>query len=245
MNEQQFAELAAGYALHALSPDDEAAFETARREHPEWENHVTADLRTSAMLAGVVPGVAPPPSIRDALMAGIGGVAAPVPGTPPRDTAAPTSSRGRRARRWFVLAASLALLVGAGWGAVVVGQQLNRPPSIVALEEIRSAPDAQSETAPIEGGGRVTAHWSPSVGEVVLVAEGLPAIGADRDFELWFVRDGTAIAAGLMAADDRSATAVLEGAMEPGDVVAVTVEPAGGSPTGRPTSEPIVAIPIT
>jgi anti-sigma-K factor RskA len=31
--------------------------------------------------------------------------------------------------------------------------------------------------------------------------------------------------------------------MEPGDVIAVTVEPQGGSPTGEPTSEPIVAIP--
>ena len=31
---------------------------------------------------------------------------------------------------------------------------------------------------------------------------------------------------------------LLEGTMEPGDVIAVTVEPQGGSPTGEPTSEP-------
>ena len=37
MNEQEFAELAAGYALDALSPEDRSAFETARAQHPEWE----------------------------------------------------------------------------------------------------------------------------------------------------------------------------------------------------------------
>jgi anti-sigma-K factor RskA len=31
--------------------------------------------------------------------------------------------------------------------------------------------------------------------------------------------------------------------MEPGDVIAVTVEPQGGSPTGEPSSDPIVEIP--
>ena len=36
---------------------------------------------------------------------------------------------------------------------------------------------------------------------------------------------------------------LLEGTMKPGDTIAVTVEQQGGSPTGEPTSDPIVAIP--
>jgi anti-sigma-K factor RskA len=31
--------------------------------------------------------------------------------------------------------------------------------------------------------------------------------------------------------------------MSPGDIIAVTVEPAGGSPTGEPSGDPILAIP--
>ena len=31
--------------------------------------------------------------------------------------------------------------------------------------------------------------------------------------------------------------------MQPGDTIAVTVEPAGGSPSGAPTTAPIIAIP--
>ena len=76
----------------------------------------------------------------------------------------------------------------------------------------------------------------------MLVSDGLPTIADDESFELWFVRDGAAISAGTFTSEDGTATALLDGAMEPGDVIAVTVEQAGGSPTGQPTSDPIVAI---
>ncbi len=51
MNVQEFAELAAGYALDALSPDDAEAFEAALAEHPEWASIVEADAATVADLA--------------------------------------------------------------------------------------------------------------------------------------------------------------------------------------------------
>ena len=36
MNVHEFAELAAGHALHALSPEDQQAYEVALAAHPEW-----------------------------------------------------------------------------------------------------------------------------------------------------------------------------------------------------------------
>ena len=63
-------------------------------------------------------------------------------------------------------------------------------------------------------------------------------------YELWFVREGTAVSAGQFDTDSSgAATVALDGTVEEGDVIAVTVEPDGGSPTGEPTSEPIVALP--
>ncbi|MCR2762585.1 anti-sigma factor [Microbacterium sp. zg.B48] len=263
MNEQDFAELAAGYVLHALSPEDTDAFRAARRQHPEWEHYVTADAATAALLAEAVVEVQPPQGVRAALLVQIAGSGRPVevaplspdtaadsplpPAEPPRRTSsggtgAPAPG-GWRPRAWFTLAASLVLLVGVGWGAVFVGQQLNPPASVVALNEIEAAPDAQAETVTLPEGGEATAHWAESVGKVVLVTDGLPEIAEDKSYELWFVRDGEPISAGVFAADDGSATALLSGAMEPGDVIAVTVEVAGGSPTGLPTTDPIVAIP--
>ncbi len=123
-----------------------------------------------------------------------------------------------------------------------VGDQLTTPASVVALDEIEASPDAQSETVTLSDGGEATAHWSETVGKAVLVTDGLPTLADDQSYELWFVRDGAPISAGTFTADDGSATALLAGAMEPGDVIAVTVEVAGGSPTGQPTSEPIVMI---
>jgi anti-sigma-K factor RskA len=247
VNEQEFAELAAGHVLHALSPDDETAFETARRQHPEWEHHVRTDAETAALLADDVSDVAPPPAVRSALLAQIAATADPTPAlradrrtsTPEPEAAKP---RRWRARSWFALAASLALLVGVGWGAVSVSERLNTPASVVALDQIQSADDAQSETVTLSDGGEVTAHWSESIGHAVLVSDGLPAITDDESFELWFVRDGAAIPAGTFTSEDGTATALLEGSIESGDVIAVTVEPAGGSPSGQPTSDPIVAI---
>ena len=62
VNEQEFVELTAGHALHALSPEDERRFETALAAHPEWQDHVGADAATVAALADSVSEEAPPPS---------------------------------------------------------------------------------------------------------------------------------------------------------------------------------------
>ena len=80
--------------------------------------------------------------------------------------------------------------------------------------------------------------------QVVLVSNGLPEISEDESFELWFVReDGTPVAAGVFEPAEGPSTVVLDGEMQAGDTIAVTVEPQGGSPSGEPSSEPIVAIP--
>ncbi len=274
MDEQEFAELAAGAALNALSPADQQAFEAARRAHPEWEHWIEADAATAAALADTVSDALPPLTLRSTLLsrvattpqlpamdAAVAATAEPVerwtpapapapdlpgdrPTSPPPPTAAIQAvSRRRWTRGILTLAASMVLLVALGIGAVQINEYMNRPAEVVALQQIEDAPDAQSATVDITDGGTATAHWSESVGKVVLVSQGLPQIADDESFELWFVRDGAAVPAGVFEPATGTTTALLEGAMEPGDVIAVTVEPQGGSPNGEPSSTPIVAIP--
>ncbi|MDY0910805.1 anti-sigma factor [Microbacterium sp. CFBP9034] len=273
MDEQEFAEYAAGYALNALSPADRQAFETARAAHPEWEHWIEADAATAAALADSIDPALPPLTLRSTLLSRIAtmpqvpdldaavAAAAPSPGAErpvaaehSRDDAvvdpAPTTStiQAISRRNWtrglLTLAASMVLLVSLGFGAVSLNQYINRPPEVAALQEIEAAPDAQAATAELAEGGTATAHWSESLGKAVLVSDGLPQIAEDESFELWFVRDGGAVSAGTFdPAEEGASTAVLAGAMEPGDVIAVTVEPQGGSPTGEPSTEPIVTIP--
>lgn len=260
MNEKDFAELAAGAALHALSADDERRYRRALAEHPEWAATAERDEAATALLADGVTPVAPPVGIRAALLAQIAqtpqsGAAdsesdreAPAAASVPTDES-PASDvpAARPARRWtrlaFALAACLALLVGVGIGAVALNDQLNRPESVVALQEIESAGDAQKATVELDDGATATAHWSGSVGKAVLVTDGLPEAADGKTYELWFVRGEDPIAAGVFDVDGGEATALLEGEMQAGDAIAVTVEQEGGSPSGLPTTDPVIVIP--
>jgi anti-sigma-K factor RskA len=245
VNEQEFAELSAGHALGALSSSDERRFADALATHPEWQSIVDSDAGTGALLADAVAEVSPPADIRRALLAGIAGE----PAAPPADgsRSAPAASappaRSRMRRTWMALAASVVLVVALGVSGLIVSQQLGRPPAQITLAQIEQQSDAQSASAEVAGGGRATAHWSETLGKSVLVSDGLPAIATDQQFELWYVRDGAAKSAGTFSASGGETTAVLKGAMQPGDTIAVTVEQSGGSPSGQPTTDPILAIP--
>ncbi|MGO1851938.1 MAG: anti-sigma factor [Microbacteriaceae bacterium] len=246
MNENEFAELAAGRALHALSDADERRFADALAAHPEWAAIAEHDAETAALLADAAAPVAPPASVRESLMAQIVFTPQEDSATPEAGTTAESADRPKR-RRWsrglFALAASVVLVVGLGVGAAVLITQLTRPASVVALEQIEGAPDAQQAQVDLETGAQATAHWSASVGSAVLVTEGLETLDEDQTYQLWLVRGEDALPAGLFETDAGTATALLDGSMHKGDVIAVTVEQAGGSPTGLPTTDPIIAIP--
>ncbi|MGW8484604.1 anti-sigma factor [Microbacterium sp. NPDC055903] len=251
MNRDEFDELSAGHALHALSAAEEARFAQALRAHPEWTAIVEDDAATAAALADAAPTVAPPPALRASLLDAIAttpqhAAAADAPKEAPSVEASfdETPLGGRRPLRiLFALAACLALLVGIGVGATVLVGQLQRPASVVALEEIENAPDAQQATVELASGATATAHWSASLGDAVLVTDGLDVLDENRTYELWYVRGDTPVSAGVFDAVDGTTTALLDGEMHAGDVIAVTIEAAGGSPDGAPTTDPIVVIP--
>ena len=88
MDEQEFAELAAGAALNALSPADRQSFEAARRAHPEWEHWIETDAATAAALAGTVSDALPPLTLRSTLLSRI----ATTPQLPAMDAAVAASA---------------------------------------------------------------------------------------------------------------------------------------------------------
>ena len=282
MNEQTFAELSAGYALGALSPEDELAYREALDAHPEWMPLVEADAAAAALLSEGVADVTPPPGLKASLLAQIGAsdavqpqaeTSAPVEAPRHEDDIAdpadelqnddpraaasgyPVGSpvteevqlvqRRNWTRSLFALTASIALLVGIGWGVGTLTQDMRSPSAESVLAQIERSGDAQSSTAQLGDGGEATVHWSPSVDGVVLVAEGLPEIADDQSYEAWFVRGSAPIPAGAFESSDGSAAMLLEGDMQPEDVIALTIEQSGGSPSGLPTTDPIVAIPTS
>ena len=171
--------------------------------------------------------------------------------TPP--ATAPAMGRAERASRdrWFqrpaaiiTVAAAAVVLFAAG---VVAGGALTPAPADgLQLAAIVAASDVRTTPADVAGGGSTTLVSSESLGVSALVFQNLPELSADEAYALWYIdAGGTAVSAGLLSADadgdgDGSIIAVLEGDFQPGTVVGVSVEPAGGSPA--PTTQPIVVI---
>jgi anti-sigma-K factor RskA len=269
VNERDFAGLAAGHALNALSEADERAYQEALARNPHWSSHVRDAADAVAAISATVVPVEPPASIRASLLGRITDLPQPSQAEPERTShdvedfaaagpapvdavtvsdpgaavAEEAAGSGWGPRRWFTLAASIVAVLILGFGAATIGEQLTRPASLVALEQVTTAPDAQSASTTMADGGVVTAHWSASTGQSVLVTDGMPALSKEQTYELWFVRDDTPIAAGIFSTDaDGRATAILQGQFHSGDIIAVTVEPAGGSPDGTPSSAPVVAL---
>ena len=254
MNEQQFRELSAARALHALSADEEQSFSRALAEHPEWHRIVREDQDTVAALAEASDEIEPPASARASILDLIShspqfeatGEANRVAET---EAVAETADREpalvaprRRFAGWFALAASVAvLLTGAlvfPWGELTGAQD----PTTAVLHQVESASDAEVASAKLPDGSTAALHWSEKVDQAVFVTEGMRGSPAGRDYELWIVRGDRPISVGIVRVDSKGSATIIASGFKPGDAVAVTVEDRGGSPTGVPTTDPIMVI---
>lgn len=253
-------DLTAAHALDALDGDERLALERALEASPEVRREADAFAEVAAQLAGVTEPVAPPPALRDRLDALLDqhpqvsadapaeapSGATDAPPAPVRDPSVGPAAHAA-ARRWFQRPATLITAVAAA-AAVLIGVILgvgwtgpNGWGAQRELQAITDAPDAQSTTLAAAGGGEVTLVWSAELGRSAIQATGLPDVGADSTYELWYIDDAGAHPAGTFDPASGEAWRVLEGALGEGATVGITVEPAGGSP--QPTTEPIVAIP--
>ncbi|MFD4420657.1 anti-sigma factor domain-containing protein [Agromyces sp. NPDC058484] len=168
------------------------------------------------------------------------------PAAPAPAAAAPGRAETEARRRWFqrpgaiIAAAAAAVVLIAG---AVIGIGWPGPNGWGAQQEraaIAAAPDAETTTLEALGGGEVTLVASASRGRSVVVAEGLPDVGSEQTYELWYIDDAGAAPAGTFDTTGGETWRVLDGSFTPGVAVGVTVEPAGGSL--QPTTEPIVLI---
>lgn len=152
----------------------------------------------------------------------------------------PFRERTRLWRGWAAgmtaLAAALALVL-----ALQVAQP-DPPPSVPAPPAERQ-PALVASLASEDGSAAVAVAFDPQRGSVTVAPARLsPAAG--HDHELWLIpAGGTPVSLGLVAADGPRRLPVPRehlAAFGPDASVAISVEPAGGSPTGQPTG-PVIA----
>ena len=128
-----------------------------------------------------------------------------------------------------------AAIARSGMEAAALRQVLD----LIQAPDTREINFGQGQPAPPRG--RVFVNRSG----VVLIASRLPAPPPGKTYEMWIIRGGSPRAAGLFASDAQGNALHFYGPEVPpasGDIVAVTLEPAGG--VNAPTSTPVIAVPL-
>lgn len=182
--------------------------------------------------------VAPPAGLWDAILARL----------PANDARADAGVAGR-VRRWQAASAAAAALA-----LVATAALLTRPASRPA-PATRSAPPTAPPPRPApliamlaspERPAALAVGYDPASRRLTVLPSRLSLGG--RAAELWVIPAGGAPhALGVVAADApsaRTAPPALAALMRPGATLAISVEPAGGSPTGQPTGPVILTGPL-
>jgi anti-sigma-K factor RskA len=210
-------ELTAGYALDALDADEQAQYEAHLASCETCRDELQGFWQVSASLARAAGGPQPPAALRNRILE---------QARSERPNVVPL--RRRFALPVLASAAAVAAVaaIATGIWAVGLSRDLNN-----ANDQIRvlGDPNAQVfETAKGEANLVVT----PS-GEAALVVRMLAPAPAGKDYQIWVFENGVPKSAGLF---ERPGVARLTRPVEPGQTVAVTVEPDGGldAPSGAP-----------
>jgi anti-sigma-K factor RskA len=148
----------------------------------------------------------------------------------------------RRVNQWRGIAATMSALAACLAIVLVAGlPRTARPP--VQIEQ-RSAPPLVAMLGDQQHQMKVVASWDPAARQLVLAVPGDMKPDPDHAHELWVIpSDGRPRSLGTMGSGRqmhmRLADALAE-LLQQGAMIAISVEPPGGSPTGAPTG-PVVA----
>lgn len=167
-----------------------------------------------APLATLAPPEAPPPGLWTRIEAAL-----PRPASPARPARAPSRGAGWLWRGWALGASAVA----AGLAAFVVLRPVPEAPLMTVLLTSQEQPAWLVEAQP--GGSIRLAALNPR------------PVQADRVFQLWALPQGATVptSLGLIPPDGRITVTPAGIRPQPNMLIEITLEPPGGSPTGRPT----------
>lgn len=213
------------YALGSLDPADQAALEAHLRDCPECQSLLAEYEEIVELYALAAPVESPPDGALDRLLDRARSTSQPV------DLDSPARDDRRSLYLWGGFAAMAALLlVMLGWNIWLQfgaddGYTLDSG-NIALVVPLEGSENADTATAHLV----MDYSWEDGA----LIASGLPALGPERDYQLWFVRsDGTRVSGAVFHPDDSGQITVridVPDNLRSVERVGVTEEPAGGSP---------------
>ncbi len=229
-------ELTAGYALDALDQDERSAYEAHLAHCEHCQQELASFWTTTEALGLAASGPEPSAALRERILAD-------VRAEPLQNVVSFETRRRRVAPALGALAAVAAVVaLGIGLWASNLSSELDETRTALARQQAAAQllVDPAAQTVALQQGtGRLVVGAD---GQAVLVVDGLERAPAGKTYEMWIVPGGDVAAAspaGLFPGEDGTEIVGLEGTLTAGDVVAVTVEDAGG--VDAPTTQPIVA----
>ncbi len=225
---EEVEELAGAYALEALPAETLREVQEhleSCSQHPE-----IAGLRgVASSLAEAAPEMEPPPGLKTRLMDTVRNEAAARAATPARE--APVGWLRRTMMPRLLPYAAVALAV-----AVVALLAWN-----VYLQTSDDGVQGGASVFTLADGGTAQGRilYIPEEEVAVVTVEGLEPLTAEQTYQVWAISGDTSTGIGLFnTSEGGEASAAIDVDLADAEVVAITIEPAGGSP--QPTTEPIL-----
>jgi anti-sigma-K factor RskA len=249
MNHERFEDLKDAYVLGALPEEEKLSFEEYLAAHPERQAELDELGAVAGLLAFSPQEQEPSPELRSRVMEIV------------EAEAEPRRVRGRStfARvgdflsvRSLALGAAALLVIGLlSWNVLLQdqvqdlqGQVQDAQGQVQDLQaQVEDAQDQrQSPTIELEGSwadqGANAEVVSIHKNQAILVAKDMPSVPEERTCQIWVISDDVPKPSGLFQPDQNMTAAPVTNSLKKGDVIAVTVEPAGGSK--KPTSDPVL-----
>ena len=237
MDESRFEELKDACALGAIAEEERRQFEEYLAGHLERQAEVEELGAVAGLLALSPQEQEPSPQIRSRIMDAV------------RAEAVHPSASHRSWLAWLrellsvrSLAPGAAALLVIGlfaWSMLLRGEVQDLQGRVQTLQSQPQGP----QMVTLGGAGtdqRARAELVTLEGDrAVLVVENMPPVPEGKTYQIWVIEDEVPKPSGLFKPRQDSVAAVVEHPLGGGDVIAVTVEPEGGSP--KPTSEPMLA----
>ncbi|MBY8861898.1 anti-sigma factor [Nocardia sp. CA2R105] len=242
-------DLAHPYALDALSDEDRIAVER-RLEHADEAGAAAFraevhELRETLAALTIVDAVPAPPDLEAKLQAALdAGADSKRPENPaPARPVTPLRPRGSRRVRWLAAAAAaVVVLAGVGAGIAVYRSHSHGTGEITA-EQVMQHADARASTVAVAGGGTITVSASHELDAAAVSFAAVPPAPSNHTYQLWLISPAGRISSGGVLGTLPTNSAPLLVRYGDAGKLAVSVEPAGGSPA--PTTQPIVGVPLT
>lgn len=229
--------LVGAYALDALDEREQVVFEQHLAGCPTCAAELV-EFRATAARLGEAASMTPPTRLRGTVLE----AARRTQQLRPVVVSVPLS----RWRRYSstLLAAAVVLAVVTLGGVYLTGNDGDdgTPSEQDQIEAIMSATDRVVRPAG-DGDVPVRVYWSPSIDQAVVQINDLPDIDDGQSYEMWAIDADGAQSMGAMPESTDSGEELVDG-LDDATAVALTVEQAGGSATGQPTTEPVVTIPL-